>query len=189
MGVIRDGWINAAATDVSRPGECVQAFRLPIPVADRTEAVLPVEFGDERVFLGRNESAAQFDGLLPARMISGSGEYGILDSASEHSAAHQERIDVDVVGFAHQDHDADQAVVAETVRYAPGEYRVALGLDELGNLPKVSTPRGQIELIGLVDELRDSSQVLRLHLEDIDRQLQRFGEFLRTESRAECLSN
>ena len=71
-----------------------------------------------------------------------------------------------VVPSTFADHDGDQAVVAELVRETDTEAIVSRVGHQRFDLGLGAAARGEIELIALVDELRDARHVDRRELAD-----------------------
>ena len=92
----------------------------------------------------------------PSGLVHQGIEHGTLNLPVEHAATHQPGVDDPVVGLAQAYHHADHAVVTKTV-FQPDLQRqcrrVGFKRHDLG----VSAPAGgQVELIGLVDQLRNT---------------------------------
>src|SRR5690349_21631069 len=91
-------------------------------------------------------------------MVGEEAEKCSFDRAPDHAATHQERIDfIDPVVMMRQG-NTDQAIVAETILDLQRKAIPAGRLDQLRNLLLGVTPRGEIELVGLVRQLRDSRE-------------------------------
>ena len=89
-------------------------------------------------------------------------EHLFLETPVQHAAAHQPQVDDPRVAVARTRDDADHPVVAEAVDQ-PHLQAEALGIGlDLRDLGFGVTTRREIELVGLVDQLRDA-RAGRLH--------------------------
>src|SRR5450631_355855 len=123
---------------------------------DETEAL--VQIPNHGIFRSRDVFAAQYVGAAFARRFNGDIHNLELEFPAKHTAAHHPRVDVENTGLRAgrpHDHRTDQAVVPESIDETELEHDVGAILAELRDLFQRMTLSGRIELIGLVDELRD----------------------------------
>ena len=99
-----------------------------------------------------------------------------FDLAVEHPAAHQPAVDFPVVGAPVADQRTDHAVVTKAVEQADLQGEGVRRTLHLGDLGLGVTARGEVELVGLVDQLRDALAALRLERRKLDMHLQRAQE-------------
>lgn len=117
--------------------------------------------GDHGVFGGGDELAAQVGGAVLAGDGGEDGEGGLLDLATEDAAAHQPGVDCGgagclAVGREVENDDGDDAVIAEAVGEAELEADDGGVVEHRADVGFQVAAGGEVELIGLVDELGDA---------------------------------
>ena len=83
-------------------------------------------------------------------------ERRLFELAIENTTAHQPRIDDPVRAIGHANDDGDDTVVAELVDQPDLQSETVRRFFERHHLGFGVASRGQIELIGLIDQLRDA---------------------------------
>ena len=123
------------------------------------EAELLVMARDHGVLGGGQVFADQGDPVQRTRLICQQRQCRLLDAAAEHPAGHQPGVDAALPRRIHMaDDDGDDAVVAEPVDQADLQAeRLRIGHDRQHLLLGAATG-GQVELVGLVDELDDPAE-------------------------------
>ena len=139
----------------------------------QTEAVLGIDrnclepefivvISDQAVLLGWHVVSLQCLDAGSPGLVNDHVQYSQLHVALQHSATHQPQVEVKHVVLTPPNHNRDQAVVSKTITQLSIEADVTLIPGDCFHLGQRVAPRSQIELIGLVGQLRDPFQVERL---------------------------
>src|SRR5262249_11732854 len=115
---------------------------------------------------------------------------GRFYTAAEHAATEKKRVEIPgpPAGSHAKYGDAGQTVVAEFVGNAQGIKTMVGRGGKPPHLLEGAPNRGQIELVRLVDELRDAAEILGSRAIQLHAQLQRLQEFLLAHLRAQSVT-
>ena len=161
--------------DSSSPVEVIarQAFHL----RGVREAEPRKEIGDDVVLRGGRVLADEPRAPERARLLRHVREHGLLHAAVRRAAAEDEAVDDPVLPFRREDADRDEPHVAVAIRHAQPVHAMALLLHRL-ELGLRGAPRRRVELVRLVDELRDALGGEPVQAPDVDLHLERGEELV-----------
>ncbi len=104
--------------------------------------------------------------------------YRLLDASVQHAATHQPRVHIPSFRGDRADDNTDHAVVAKFVANGDLQCVVVGRVLQRGDLLFSVSPRGHVELIGLVDQLTDPLTPTRVEACELDLHLQRAQEVI-----------
>src|SRR6266511_2188089 len=90
------------------------------------------------------------------------GHHGRLKATAQGTATHQKRIYLPDIVLVPEDQHSYQTELPELVLDSKRKHRAVLAADEPLDLPLGIAPRGQVELVGPLRELRDPRNLIRL---------------------------